>query len=341
MDRRQFLLAGSSLLAAAPFAGARAQAAIPARIGYIPIIGTAPIFVANGEGWLKQAGIEPAFTVFESGPNMIQALASGTIDLYVAGVAPLAVARSRGVDIRVVASTATGENVFVAAPALAKFFTAGTAAAAAFKAHKAATGKVARLATQPAGSVPNTVLQYWLWEVAKAEKGDVEIVPMGIDATQQAVLAGAVEGAIVREPALTIVQTRNPGIKLIAGGEELFPGQPGTVVAASGSFVTKNPDAVQKLVNGLVRAADLLAKSPDKAAPHVGAALGKGIVDPALIQKALVSPASKFEIDPRKIIEPARAMQAYQVKLGSLEKELPFDGLFETQFYERALKAAG
>lgn len=341
MDRRQFLLAGSSLLAATPFAGVRAQAPVAARIGYIPIIGTAPIFVANGEGWLKQAGIEPAFTVFESGPNMIQALASGTIDLYVAGVAPLAVARSRGVDIRVVASTATGENVFVAAPALAKFFTAGTAAAAAFKAHKAATGKVARLATQPAGSVPNTVLQYWLWEVAKADKADVEIVPMGIDATQQAVLAGAVEGAIVREPALTIVQTRNPGIKLIAGGEELFPGQPGTVVATSGNFVTKNPEAVQKLVNGLVRAADLLAKSPDKAAPHVGAALGKGIVDPALIQKALVSPASKFEIDPRKIIGPARAMQAYQVKLGSLEKELPFDGLFETQFYERALKATG
>ncbi|MGW9329803.1 ABC transporter substrate-binding protein [Bosea sp. NPDC055594] len=341
MDRRQFLLAGSSLLAATPFTGVRAQAPIAARIGYIPIIGTAPIFVANGEGWLKQAGIEPAFTVFESGPNMIQALASGTIDLYVAGVAPLAVARSRGVDIRVVASTATGENVFVAAPALAKFFTTGTAAAAAFKAHKAATGKAARLATQPAGSVPNTVLQYWLWEVAKADKADVEIVPMGIDATQQAVLAGAVEGAIVREPALTIVQTRNPGIKLIAGGEELFPGQPGTVVAASGNFVSKNPDAVQKLVNGLVRAADLLAKSPDKAAPHVGAALGKGIVDPALIQKALVSPASKFEIDPRKIIAPARAMQAYQVKLGSLEKELPFDGLFEAQFYERALKVTG
>lgn len=339
MDRRQFLLAGSSLLAAASFAeAARAQAGVTARVGYIPVIGTAPVFVANGEGWLKEAGITPIFTVFESGPNMIQALASGTIDLYVAGVAPLAVARSRGVDIRVVASTATGENVFVAAPALAKFFTPGTSAAAAFKAQKAATGKPARLATQPTGSVPNTVLQYWLWEVAKADKGDVEVVPMGIDATQQAVLAGAVEGAIVREPALTIIQTRNPGIKLIAGGEEMFPGQPGTVVAASGDFITKNPDAVQKLVNGLVRAADLLVKSPDKAAPHVGAALGKGIVDPALIKQALVSPASKFEIDPRKIIEPARAMQAYQVKLGSLDKELPFDGLFETQYYERAIK---
>ncbi|WP_439493773.1 ABC transporter substrate-binding protein [Bosea sp. (in: a-proteobacteria)] len=342
MDRRQFLLAGSALAATATLARpVVAQTAIPARIGYIPIIGTAPVFVAQGEGWLKDAGIAASFTVFESGPNMIQAFASGTIDFYLAGIAPLAVARSRGVDVRVVAATAIAENVFVAAPALAKFFTPGTAPAAAFKAHKAATGKAARLATQPAGSVPNTVLQYWLWEVAKAEKGDVEVVPMGIDATQQAVLAGAVEGGIVREPALTIVQSRNPGIKLVAGGQELFPGQPGTVLAGSGAFVTKNPDAVQKLVDSLVRAAALIAKDPDRAAPHVGAALGKGIVDPALIRKALVSPASTFEIDPRKIIEPSRAMQTYQVKLGSLEKELPFEGLFETQFFERAVRTAG
>lgn len=339
MDRRQFVFAGSSLFAAGAFASvAHAQAAVPARIGYIPIIGTAPVFVAQGEGWLKQAGLAPSFTVFESGPNMIQAVASGTIDFYVAGVAPLAVARSRGVDVRVVAATATGENVFVAAPALAKFFTADTPPAAAFKAYRAATGKPARLATQPAGSVPSTTLQFWLWEVAKADRADVDIVPMGIDATQQAVLAAAVEGATVREPALTIIQTRNPQIRLIAGGEALFPGQPGSVVAASGAFVNKHPELLQKLVASLIKASALIKSDPGKAAPHVGAALGKGIVDPALIKQALISPASTFQIDPRAIIEPSRAMQAYQVKLGSLEKELPFDGLFETQFYERALK---
>jgi len=341
MDRRQFLIAGASLAATVPFGGVARAQGVTARVGYIPIVGTAPFFVANGEGWLKQGGIDVAVTVFESGPNMIQALASGTIDVYVAGVAPLAVARSRGIDIRVVASTAIGENVVVSAPSLTKFFTAGANAAAAFKAFRAANGKAARLATQPAGSVPNTTLQYWLWEVAKVDKADVEIVPMGIDATQQAILAGAVDGGSVREPALTILQTRNPQIKLVAGGEEVFPGQPGTVVAVSGAFATKNSQAVQSLVSGLVKAAALIKADPGKAAPHVGAALGKGIVDPELIQKALVSPASRFEIDPRKIIEPARAMQAYQVKLGSLEKELPFDGLFETQYYERAIKANG
>ncbi len=339
MDRRQFLLAGSSLLAAGSLAGAaRAQAEAPVRIGYIPTIGGAPIFVAQGEGWLKQAGLAASFTVFESGPHMIQALASGTIDLYVAGIAPLAVARSKGVDVRVVSAMALGENVFVAAPALAKFFTDGTPHAAAFKAYRAATGKPARLATQPAGSVPNTTLQYWLWEVAKAERADVEIVPMGIDATQQAVLASAVEGATVREPALTIIQTRNPQIKLIAGGETLFPGQPGTVVAASGAFLGRNSEATQKLVASLIKAVDLIKTDPGRAAQHVGAALGKGIVDPALIKQALVSPASQFRTDPRLFIEPTRAMQAYQVKLGSLDKELPLEGLFEVQYYERAVK---
>ena len=193
----------------------------------------------------------------------------------------------------------------------------------------------------PALALLGLVAFLLLWEVAKVDKADVAIVPMGIDATQQAILAGAVDGGTVREPALTIIQTRNPQIKLVAGGEEVFPGQPGTVVAVSGAFATKNPDAVQAIVAGLVKAAALIKSDPDKAAPHVAAALGKGIVDPSLIRQALVSPASRFEIDPRRIIEPARAMQAYQVKLGSLEKELPFDGLFETQYYERAIKSGG
>ncbi|MBM6592981.1 ABC transporter substrate-binding protein [Microvirga sp. BT291] len=340
MKRRSFLnVAG--LLAVALAAGTPTyaqKASIPARVGVIPVIGTAPLFVAQNEGWLKDGGLELSVTTFESGPNMIQALASGTIDIYVAGVAPLAVARSKGIDVRVVAATATAENVFVASPKLAQYFTPGTSHAAAFKAYRAAEGKPARLATQPAGSVPNTTLQYWLWEQAKADKADVEIVPMGIDATQQAVLAGAVEGATIREPAVTIVTGRNPGIKLVALGDEMFPGQPGTVVAVSGAFLEKNPAAVQALVTGLVKSADLLAKTPDKAVPPIEAALGKGIVDSATIRQALASPATKFLIDPRAIVEPARAMQAYQVKLGSLDKELPFEGLFDTRFFEQASK---
>ena len=64
MDRRQFLLAGSSLAATASFTGAARAQSVAARVGYIPIVGTAPFFVANGEGWLKQGGLDVAVTVF-------------------------------------------------------------------------------------------------------------------------------------------------------------------------------------------------------------------------------------------------------------------------------------
>ena len=333
MFRRAFL----AITAAALIAGSADAETVTARVGIIPVIGVAPLFVASAEGLLQQAGIAIKVTTFESGPNMIQAVASGTLDIYVGGVAPLAVARSKGVDIRVVASTAVGENVFLAGPKLAPYF-AGKSAADAFKAFHAATGKPARLATQPAGSVPNTTLQYYLWEMAKADKVDVEIVPMGIDATQQAVLAGAVDGASIREPAVTIIQGRNPAAKLIATGNEMFPGQPGTVVAVTGAFADKNPAAVQALVTALVQAADIIAKTPERAVAPIEATLGKGILDSGTIRTALLSPATHFEIDLRKIIEPARAMQTYQVKLGSLEKELPFEGLFVTSYYEKAIK---
>jgi NitT/TauT family transport system substrate-binding protein len=95
LSRRSLLtltLAGGATLLAGPLAAQTAR--VPVRVGIIPIIGAAPLFVAQGEGWLREAGLDLTVTTFESGPNMIQALASGTIDVYVAGVAPLGVARA-------------------------------------------------------------------------------------------------------------------------------------------------------------------------------------------------------------------------------------------------------
>ncbi|KQO70425.1 nitrate ABC transporter substrate-binding protein [Methylobacterium sp. Leaf469] len=324
------------LLSMTGVASAQSTAPVPVRIGVIPVVGAAPVFVANGEGWLKEAGLAPTFTTFESGPNMIQALASGTIDVYVAGVAPLAVARTKGIDVRVVAATAIEEMVFVAGPKLAPYFANGAGKAEAFAQFKAKEGRPARLATQPPGSVPNTTLQHWLWQVAKADKANAEVVAMGIDATQQAVLAGAVDGASIREPALTIVQQRNPAIKLIATGGEMFPNQPGTVVGVFGAFADKNPAAVEGLVKAVIKASELLKSDPARAAKPVEAALGKGITDLATIQKAITSPAAKFTADPRAIVEATKAMQAYQVSIGTLDKDVPLDGLFDPRPYEKA-----
>ncbi|MDB5571513.1 MAG: nitrate transporter substrate-binding protein [Hyphomicrobiales bacterium] len=341
VSRRLFTaVALGALVAATPAmtcSPANAQSA-PVRVGYIPILGAAPVFVADKEGFAKAGGVEFKFTAFESGPNMISALASGTLDVYVAGVAPLGVARSKGIDVRVVAATAVEEMTVAAGPTLATFFAPGVAPAEAFKAFRAKTGKPARLATQPPGSVPHTTLTHWLNVVTKTDPADVQVVPMGIDATQQALLAAAVEGATIREPADSIVQTRDPRIKLVALGGEMFPNQPGTVVAVSGAYLAKDPKGVQTIVDSVVKAIDLIQKDPKRVAPHIEAALGKGIVDVSIILKALASPATKFVADPRAIAEATQKMQTYQVSIGTLEKDVPLDGLFDPSFF---IKAAG
>jgi NitT/TauT family transport system substrate-binding protein len=329
-------LRATALVAATLFA-LPAAAQTQVRVGVIPVLGVAPIFVVDKEGLAKQAGFDLKFTTFESGPAMIQALASGTLDVYVAGVAPLGVARSKGIDIRVITATAIEEMTVAAGPKLAPFFKPGVTSAQALKDFKAATGKAARLATQPPGSVPHTTAVHWLNEVIKADKADYDLVPMGIDATQQALLAGAVDGATIREPTDTIVQARNPAIKIVALGGEMFPNQPGTVVAVSGAFLTKNREGVQKLVEALVKADQLIKSDPKRVAPYVEAAIGKGIIETAIIEKALVSPASKFTADPRVIMQATAKMQSYQVSIGTLEKDVPLDGLFDVSFYEKAI----
>jgi NitT/TauT family transport system substrate-binding protein len=317
---------------------APALAQTPVRVGIIPVLGTSPILIIDKEGWAKQAGLDLKITTFESGPLMIQALASGTLDVYVAGVAPLGVARSKGIDVRVVAATAVEEMTVAAGPKLSPYFKEGVKPAEALKAFRIANGKPARIATQPPGSVPHTTLVHWLQEVTKADKADYEVLPMGIDATQNALLSGAVDGATIREPTDTIVQQRNKAIKIVALGGEMFPDQPGTVLAVSGDFLKKNPAGVQALVNGVVRAIDLIKSDPQKAAPGIEAALGKGLIDTDTIIAALKSPASKFAANPMQIVEATKKMQAFQVSIGTLDKDVPLEGLFDGSFYEKAPK---
>ncbi|MEJ0068900.1 MAG: ABC transporter substrate-binding protein [Pseudomonadota bacterium] len=70
------LLAGA--LAGLPKA-ARAQRQAPLRVGFISIIPMAQLFVIEGEGWTKDAGLPLILKRFASGPPMVEAFAMGAL----------------------------------------------------------------------------------------------------------------------------------------------------------------------------------------------------------------------------------------------------------------------
>lgn len=326
-----------ALAVAAAVSGAPARAADPVKldVGYIPILAAAPLFVLTSEGWAKQEGLDLKLTRFVDGPAAIQALAAGQIDVIYAGVAPVIVARSKGVDVSVIANSGIEELVLVARGPLAKLAKQKPAADA-VKELAAQTGRKVKFGTQPAGSVPDTVLRHWLFKVAKLDPAIVEIVPMGIEKTQQALMAGALDAADIREPTITIVKKTDPAAQIMALGAEMFPGQPGTVVAARGEVLRRNEQAIGRFVAIHKRAVELVSKDPKRAAALSNEHLGKGLVEPEVLEEALKSPASKFNADPRAIVGAVKAMQAFQQEIGTAQSGgAPVEEAFDFRFYDQ------
>ena len=319
------------------FAAATAAAG-ELRVGFIPVAGVAQLFVIEGEGWDREAGLELKPTQFESGPAMISALASGTLDAYYGGIGPILVASGRGIDVKVVAATAVEEMTVVGRGRFAEL--AASDVAAGLRAFAAKEGRPVRIASQPAGSVPDTVLRYWLAKTVKADPATYDIVPMGIEQTQQALLAGAVDAASIREPTLTLVLDRDPAVKLLAVGGQMMADQPGSVLAVTGEFIRRDPEAVATLVALHERATRMLREHPETAAPHLQKGLGKGIVPVEIYRRALTSPASNFVADPDRIRAATGVMQAFQVGLGVLKSPADLDAIFDNAFYKRAIGTA-
>lgn len=303
------------------------------RVGYIPILPMSQLFVIEGEGWDKQAGLELKKTRFSEGPGIVQALVSGTLDVVYFGIGPAMVAKSNGVDIRVVASNVIEQIAFVARGDLAKYMDGKDPqeAIARFTKDKGHRPKIASL---PKGSVPDTVFRHWLMKVAGLKENDVELIGMGSDRVQQALLAGSVDGASILEPIVTVVLEKEPSAKVIAFGGAMMPNQPGAVLAVRGDLAKNNPDAVRKLVELHNRATELIATDPKRAARHVHEALGHGLIPVALVERAMTSPYSKFVSNPHQIVDATKAMHDFQIEIGVLRKPVPLADLFDTSFYD-------
>jgi NitT/TauT family transport system substrate-binding protein len=300
------------------------------RAGYIPVIGSAAAFVIDGLGWDKENGFDLQLQKFDSGPNMAHAFAFGALDAYIAGIAPVIIAKSQGLDLTVVAALAIDELVVTAGPQLAALPGKPAAAIAALSKK---LGRPVRFGVQPSGSVPQTMLLYWLQERAKVDMAHVALVPMGIEATQHALAAYEVDAAIIREPALTIVRERDPQIRPLAYGGEIMANQPGNVAGLSGSFIAKYPDVARRFVGLLERATHLLQNDPKAAAAAADIALGRGLIPLPLLEKAVRSKAAHFVSDPQIIAPQVMILQDFQIKQGLLKEPVPLQELFDFSIY--------
>lgn len=324
-------LAGLALVMV-PVTGASAETI---EVGYMPILPVSQLFVTLKDGAFERAGLEVELVEFPNGPAMVQALLAGQLDVAHLGIGPALVARARGADIKVVAASIREQVSFVALPELAAAFEGGDAATA-FERFEAEAGRPARIATFPTGSVPDTVLQYWLREGLEVDPASIDIVFQGAAQVQQALLTGAVDGAAILEPIVTTTLNRVEGAAVVASGAELFPDQPGAVMAVREGLIEDNPEAVAALVAAHDAATDVLNSDPDAAVDAVADYVGGGRLPRETVLAALERSAGSFVADPDAIREGTRSMRDFQAELGTLKVEVDLDALFDASHY-RAL----
>ncbi len=338
MNLRKFRLALSAIAMALliAFPAGKSRAEVTLEMAYMPIVPCSQLFVMQGMGWAKEAGLNLKLTRFPNGPAIVQAIASGKMDMMCFGIGPAMVTRGKGIKLKVVAAGIVEQIAVIAQGELAEYFQKykGAEALRQFAKDK---GRKPKIASFPKGSVPDTVTRHWLLEELKMNLDEVELIGMGASRVQQALLSRSVDAAGILEPILTIVESKLKDAKVVARADEMMPNQPGSTVAVREEVLAKHRDAIVKFVELHIKATELLQKEPEKAAPHVKEFISKGLLGDDIVLKALKSPSSNFRADPGGIQDSTKYMHDFQ-KSSKIKTNVSVDGLFDLSVFEDAKK---
>ncbi|WP_135665651.1 ABC transporter substrate-binding protein [Halorhabdus rudnickae] len=304
-------------------------------LGTLNVFPMMQYFVIDQQGWYDELGPNIEVQTFGGGPPLVQAYASGNIDLAYVGISPGLVAIANGVSSKVVAANVLEPNVMVGSSEFRSYWV--EYGADAFEQFRSDKGRKPRFATLPAGSTPDVFLRYWITEVLGLDLDVINIVGQSPSALQSTLSTGNADAGSAIEPVPTILE-ENPDTDMepfkYAG--EIMPGQPGAVLQPSQSLVDDNPDLVQELVDIHIRATGFIHENRTRAAEMASEVIGSDILTPAVATRAINSPASNFISNPRRIVDKSLVYNDFHQEIGSVDTDLSESDVFDHSFYEEA-----
>ena len=227
------------------------------------IIGTMNLvngdLIAQYEKWYEsELGEHVKVIRFDSGKDIISALAANTIDIGEAGTSPAALAISNNLDIKVIFIG----DIIGAAETLVVKNDSGIASV------KDLAGK--KIATPFASTA-----HYSLLNALKLEgmsESDVKLLDLQPDDILAAWQRGDIDGAYIWHPVLGRLLEDGKSVtdsaKLAAKGVVTAD-----LIVARTSFVRKNPEVVKKFVELQLKANDMILNEPEKAAKEIASVI--------------------------------------------------------------------
>ena len=294
----------------------RPRAQNPVRIGSA-VLGaytlSASVLVALEKGFFREQGVAAEFVPFRGGPDLVKAVIAGDVLLGLTGSTDILVFREAGSPIKMTATQADGND----------FVLVGAAEGA----------RMADLKGKPIGVTRIGAATWVFARMAARAQGwdperDVKIVGLGGLDAQVAALARKEIAAFVWGDygAVTGAQGRT---QVVLRMDSLTPRWIASIQYSSEEHIRKSAEAIRGSTRALFQALRFMKGNPEETARIIGPRLGWA---PAVVQAVYTACAPLFSADGR--IEPPslRAMQDALLEAGSIQKRLPLEEHYTTDF---------
>lgn len=292
------------------------------RIGTNRALGTVTPYVGKDNGTFEKAGIKPEIVDFQDGTTLMQAFATGKLDIAYVGIAPVATWQEKGVGLKVVASANGGGHVLL------------TREDTGINSIKDLKGK--KIGDTNPGSVVDTLLRA---RILKEKAGldpskDTKIITglAPADMPTALMVTKEVDAVITWEPFATQAESKFKGVKVLydAGAEWKKENNgksfyPVNVVIASQSFIDKHPDVLKKFLSANKETVDFINSQPDKANDVIAKELK---LDKSIVSKARQRLDYTWQVDTSSTLQTLK----WTNELGYLKSIPSKDKLFDLKY---------
>ena len=232
------------------------------RFAYQNNLFMAPVFVAFNKNWFDEALDKVGYKMephqMNIGPAVAEAMASGRIDMGQLGLAVIVTSAGRGLPAKIVVNTGVSGEGIVVRP------DSGITKMSDLK------GKT--IAIPAKGNMQDFIVRLGLQKAGVDPSKDVHFVEIAAPDQKQALNGKLVDAITLFEP-LTADAVLS-GNRLLASGQEIYPGHENDSICATNDAIQKDPAAVRAVVQTVVRAQQWVMDNPTEAKTICAKTLG-------------------------------------------------------------------
>ena len=265
---------------AVTISGANAQTAIT--LGHAPIAEAQNAYAAVEQGYFDNNGISAK--LLRMGPNSVEALVSGSVQISMVPSTSLLQAVENGIDLVVVAGCGVISPT-IRSVALTAHVKSGIASIADLKGKKVGVPSI--------GAFLDVIFRRWLMQ-NKIDPRGIQFVEIAIPNTVDVMRAGQVDAIVAGQPFTSRIEEMGAGKVISYFTTDLPAGTPYVVFAVMRDYAKKNPQVIEGFQKAMRAGADFGRSEPAKMKEYVSKYTGQ----PLEIINRVPAPECKADFEP-------------------------------------------